>query len=385
MSFLVILLIMSTILLNTIPAISSKSLNIDVMRFIDFLNNNLLIIFSGSLVLGLFILYTRKRVISNTNSLSDNNLSPDLTVNNPNHNNNNNEPRTDGRDRIDRAFNYAVGTFGTITTITGILEGGLPSIGMLILSLGLGASGGMLGYHLNSDREESQILINRSESPPADINLNPHGQEQLLRLSLDNSSIENLGPRGPDLERLSPSGLGISSPTSDSTNNLITYPSREEDTSPFSTTSAPAEDNKDYSKDFNNVPSTNEDDNNLLNQIIKFLESIKDNGFSNVKEFFLNLFPSDGDPTMYYLFNVSVILVCILILILIVLFTLLVKMLKLEYQEFVKNRPLLYKIVLGYSKIKEIKIIILLLGVILLLLNVFIGCYFMWDSYWYYK
>ena len=66
---------MSTILLNTIPTISSKSLNINVMRFIEFLNDNLFIIFSVLLVLGLFIFMNEKSTNltnSNTNLSSQN-------------------------------------------------------------------------------------------------------------------------------------------------------------------------------------------------------------------------------------------------------------------------------------------------------------------------
>lgn len=42
-----------------IPTISSESLNINLMEFIEFLNNNFFIIISSTLVLGLFILYKK--------------------------------------------------------------------------------------------------------------------------------------------------------------------------------------------------------------------------------------------------------------------------------------------------------------------------------------
>lgn len=88
---------------------------------------------------------------------------------------------------------------------------------------------------------------------------------------------------------------------------------------------------------------------------------------------------------MFYLFCMSLILGCILFVILSALLSLLLKMLKLENKEFVKSRPLLYKLTISYGKIKDIKIIIFLLYAIFILIGLLIICYFMWDSYWLYK
>lgn len=376
---------------------SNDITNFNLMKFINFFNSYNLIILGGSLgliLLGLFILYKNSKnnnldtsSLSNTSSSSDASSSLSST-DNPN-NNSNNESYTDGRERIDRAVNYATGTFGVAATVITALEG-VPTMIGIGTSLGFGLAAFALGYNLNSDQEESQVQINRVESPPQDINLNPHGHERLLNFFEDSSPNSNLIH--------SDENLNISFSTSDSTENLIVDSLREKNVSENAVkvqdiNSSNSSENAVKVQDINssnspenpyNVLSPNEDDNNLLNLIWKFFEFIE-KGENNIKEFFYSLIPNDGDPTMFYLFSMSVILCCIFVNLLFIFLSLFLKRLKVEEKEFVKNRPLLYKLTINYTKIKDIKIIVFLILTIILLASVLIICNFMWDSYWYYK
>ena len=319
-----------------VPTISSESLNINLMRFIEFLNDNSLIIFSSSLgliLLGLFILYMNRRNIINTNLSSDNNLSLGSSNNNPNipssgssnNNNSNITPRTNLREIINYIFGYSGGTAAFIAL--GQSYRVLPTWFGFNNALFVVTFMGALGYHMNTDREAELVNVNheRSISPPLEDNFNPGGRN----VRVDVSSI---------------------------------------------------------TKDLNNEPkinSSNEDD-NFFNFFYKFLDFIKEEEES-LKDHLMDLIAYDEDPTMLYLVCLCVILCNILINLVILLFTFLVKNLKLEEKEFVKNTPLLYKIVLYYNKIKNIKIIIIVIMTIIMVGSCFILCYFMWDSFWYYK
>ena len=80
---------------------------------------------------------------------------------------------------------------------------------------------------------------------------------------------------------------------------------------------------------------------------------------------------------MFYLFGMFVILCCIFVNLLFIFLSLLLKRLKVEEKEFVKNRPLLYKLILNYAKIKDIKIIVFLILTIILLASVLMICHIM--------
>lgn len=60
-------------------------------------------------------------------------------------------------------------------------------------------------------------------------------------------------------------------------------------------------------------------------------------------------------------------------------------MFKLEEKNFIKNKPLLNKLIINYNKVKEIKLILILVVTIIRLLFSLLICHFMWDSFWYYK
>lgn len=354
---------MSTNVFYTISTISLESLNINFTEFMNFLNDNLILIFSGSLgliLLSLFILYTKKIIKTSTNSSiksddeeSDNEESSDLTENNSNNNNNNsNTSRTDTRERMDRAFNWGASSATIITgleTVARVLPSPIAATNVAIST----AVAAALGYHANSDEEQKKVNVEleRSISPLQEDNFNPDGRRIPLDLSNNtffNLSVENEVSKNPD----------------------------KVSENPENTPNISSSDKTEYSY---YVPSSNED--NLFDFIFKFFKKEK----NQIIDFLINLIAEDNDPTMFYLFCLSVILCCILINLVILFFSLLVKMFKLEEKIFIKNKPLLYKLIINYNKVKDIKLIIILVVTIIGLLFSLLICNFMWDSFWYYK
>lgn len=137
-------------------------------------------------------------------------------------------------------------------------------------------------------------------------------------------------------------------------------------------------------QDYNDVPSPNENENNLFDFMLKCYDAIKEEE-NNFREFMYSLIANDGDPTMFYLFNMSIVLFCILIIIFSLSTTFLIKQFRLEEKEWIKNKDLLYKIVLSYNKIKIVKIYILLVYLIFSVLFCLLLYNFMWVSFWHYK
>ena len=182
-------------LIGAISLNSNYIINYNLMKFINFFNNSNLIILGGSLgliLLGLLILYKNYKnnnldtsLLSNTSSSSD--ASSSLSSTNNLNNDSNNESHIDGRERIYRARNYGTGTFGVTATVITALEG-VPTMIGIGTSLGFGMAVFMLGYNLNSDQKESQVQINRIESPPQDINLSnlPENAVKVLDINLSN-------------------------------------------------------------------------------------------------------------------------------------------------------------------------------------------------------
>lgn len=306
-------------------------LNSNIMTFVNFLLDNIYILFTGISILSLFIFYMNRRNIRNTsnNTLQSDNLLTSGSFNGNNGNDNARESsRTDLRDRINYFFGYSGGTAAFIAL--GQSFNMLPSWFTFNSALSIVTVMGVVGYHINSDRYAELIDVNRerANSPPIEDNFNPNGQSLL---------------RSPDI--LS---------NNDTSHN---------------------------SNDTSHVSSPNEDLFNIISKIKEFVMN-EDNSLT---DFIMNLIAYDEDPTMLYLVCLCVILCNIFINLILLLFTLLVKTLNLEEKEFVKNKPLLYKIVIKYNKIKNIKIIFIVLMTMVMVGFCFLIAYFMWDSFWYYK
>lgn len=118
------------------------------------------------------------RYSSSSNASSSSNT----TTNNSNeNNNNNNEDRTNGRDQMDRALDYG-STLFTVAVATATVTEGVPTAVDVVAAIGIGLMAGALGYNFNSDRKESLINIDKSETPPLDININPSERELAFKL-----------------------------------------------------------------------------------------------------------------------------------------------------------------------------------------------------------
>lgn len=273
-------------------------------------------------LLGLFLFKWFTLYKKDSQTSNNDSTSNDTGSTNSSNNGNNTGSHTDSRERTDRAVNYAEAAAVIGSTVGAVIEGAIaPSTVAAVLTVAVAT--GALGYHLNNDLEQSQIDVTEPGSP---------GHENHFNLS---SSERNVLP-----------------------NN------QHQDT--------------DY------VPSPNENENDLFDFFLKCYDAIKE-GNEGIKEFVHSLIANDGDPTMFYLFSLSIILFCILIIIFSLTATLLIKRLKLEEKEWIKNKKLLHKIVLGYNQIKEIKIYFFLGYLILSVLFCLLLCNFMWASFWHYK
>ena len=300
--------------------ISLESLNINLMRFIEFLNDNFSILFTGFLglvLLSLLIYMSSDPNTSNTNPSSKNTFNVNFGDGGAGSNNNqsNNKPSNSNSKNDDTIVSPGVAASlitGTFTTAAATMVKSNPRAA--VITAGFGAASGIVTYgtgeFFRAFKEEKKGI-----------------REMQERMYYYNA--ERSGSPPPD------GNFKVNSP--------------------------------------------NENGNNFIEFISKFFENPQD--FSILANEYLT--GSDGNPTPMLilgicLYSLSGILGCIFLIM-----SMLSKLIKIEEREFVTSRPLLHKLVCFMISLRDWNNFVLLILILLCLIGILVTCYYLNDLFWF--
>jgi len=288
-----------------------ESLSTNLMRFINLLNNNLSILFTGSLglvLLSLLIYMSSAPNPSNTNSSSNNTINVNFGDGGAGSSSNapSNSSYTDSSSWGPGAT--ATGITGTFAGAAATMARSNPRAAMVTATIGATAGvtvyiGGEMIKSIREDiREEKRYtreMNERSSSPPLDGNFK--------------------------------------------------------------------------------VNSPNEDGNNVVEFISKLIENPQDL-INLLNEYFRG---SDGNPTPIFILCICSFAFCGILCCFFLIMSMLSKQFKIEEREFIKNRPLLHKLVCFTILLRDLNNFVFLILTLLCFIGILLNCYYLNYLFWF--